>query len=156
VTFGPNENLVWKVTLTGPGNGSPVVWGRHLFLQAASNDGGLRTLVCLDTADGRIRWQRSVPGAPAKIRADSSLASSTPTTDGSAVYVSFWDGKRILLAAYDFQGKQLWSKDLGVFNSQHGAGASPILYKDTLILANDMDKDDFYTRVPNARPSMLL
>ena len=60
------------------------------------------------------------------------------------------------MSAYDFEGEALWSKNLGAFNSQHGAGASPILYKDKLILANDMDKDDFTTKVPNARPSMLV
>jgi outer membrane protein assembly factor BamB len=156
LTFGTNENLLWKVALPGAGNSSPVIWGKHLFLQAASSDGKLRTLLCLDTADGRIRWQRSIPGGPAKIRGDSSLASSTPTTDGEAVYISFWDGRDILVAAYDFQGEKLWSKELGAFNSQHGAGASPILYQDKLILANDMDKDDFYTKVPNERPSMLI
>src|SRR5581483_5836681 len=156
LTFGPRENLRWKVELEGAGNSSPVVWGHHLFLHAASKDGKLRTLLCLDTADGRVRWQRSIPGGPAKIRADSSLASSTPATDGTAVYVPFWDGKNVVLSAFDFEGEKLWSKDLGVFNSQHGPGASPILYQDTLILAHDMDKDDFYTKVPNERPSVLL
>lgn len=154
--FGTIENVIWKAALPGAGNSSPVVWGKHLFLQAASNDGKLRSLLCLDTADGKIRWQKSIPAAAAKIRADSSLASSTPTTDGKAVYVSFWDGKDILLSAYDFQGGALWSKNLGPFNSQHGAGASPILYKHTLILAHDMDKDDFTTKVPNARPALLI
>jgi outer membrane protein assembly factor BamB len=156
LTFGAHENVIWKVALPGAGNSSPVVWGKHLFLQTASNDGKQRSLLCLDTTDGAIRWQKSISAESAKIRADSSLASSTPTTDGKAVYVSFWDGKRILISAYDFQGAALWSKDLGSFNSQHGAGASPILYKDKLILANDMDKDDFTTRVPNERPSMLV
>jgi outer membrane protein assembly factor BamB len=156
LTFGTSENVVWKVALPGAGNSSPIVWGKHLFLQAASDDGSARSLLCLDTTDGRVRWQKSIPATPAKIRADSSLASSTPTTDGSLVYVSFWDGKDILLTAYDFQGEKLWSKALGTFNSQHGAGASPILYKDKLILANDMDKDDFYTKVPNERPATLL
>jgi outer membrane protein assembly factor BamB len=156
VKFGPNENMIWKVALPGVGNSSPIVWGKNLFLQSASKNGKQRSLLCLDTADGKIRWQKSIPAAFAKIRADSSLASSTPTTDGQAVYVSFWDGQGIVLAAYDFQGNALWSKNLGPFNSQHGAGASPILYKDKLILANDMDKDDFTTRVPNERPSMLI
>src|SRR5579859_6971959 len=156
LTFGAKEKLTWKVALPGAGNSSPIVWGKHLFLQSASNDGKLRSLLCIDTADGKIRWQRSIPAGPARIRADSSLASSTPTTDGKAVYVSFWDGKGILLAAYDFQGEALWRKNLGPFNSQHGAGASPILFKDKLFLANDMDKDDFNTKVPNARPSMLI
>lgn len=156
VTFGTIENVIWKVALPGVGNSSPIVWGRHLFLHSASKDGKLRTLLCLDTADGKILWQRSIPGVHIPIRADSSFASSTPTTDGQAVYVSFWDGKDILVLAYDFQGKGLWRKNLGPFNSQHGAGASPILYKDKLILANDMDKDDFTTKIPNARPSMLV
>jgi outer membrane protein assembly factor BamB len=156
VTFGANENVIWKVPLTGTGNSSPVVWGNRLFLHSATSDGKQRSLLCLDTVDGKIRWQKSIPGATAKIRADSSLASSTPTTDGKAVYVSFWDGKDILVTAYDFEGESLWSKNLGRFNSQHGAGASPILYRDKLILANDMDKDDFTTKVSNARPSMLV
>jgi outer membrane protein assembly factor BamB len=156
LTFGAKENVVWKVALPGAGNSSPVVWGKRLFLQSASKDGKLRTLICVDATDGKILWQKSIPGIPATIRADSSLASSTPTTDGAAVYVSFWDGRKILVEAYDFQGEKRWSKDLGPFNSQHGAGASPILYKDKLILANDMDKDDFYTKQVNERPSMLM
>jgi outer membrane protein assembly factor BamB len=156
LTFGDQTNMIWKIASPGAGNSSPIVWGKSLFLQSASSDGRLRTLLCVDTADGRIRWQRSTPGEPAKIRADSSLASSTPTTDGQAVYVSFWDGKSIFVVAYDFQGNVLWSKGLGTFNSQHGPGASPVLYKDKLFLANDMDKDDFDTKVPNARPSTLI
>ena len=156
LAFGASKNIIWKVELPGAGNSSPVVWGRHLFLHSASDDGKLRSLLCLDTSDGKIRWRKSIPADRARIRADSSLASSTPTTDGQAVYVSFWDGKDIIVAAYDFQGEALWSKNLGSFNSQHGPGASPILYKDKLILANDMDKDDFNTHVPNVRPSMLI
>lgn len=156
LTFGPQENVIWKVALPGAGNSSPIIWGQRLFLQSASKEGDLRTLFCLDTADGKIVWQQSIPGVTAKIRADSSLASSTPTTDGAAVYISFWDGKNVHLMAFDFQGQKLWSKDLGVFNSQHGPGASPIIYKDKLILAHDMDKDDFFTKVPNIRPSNVL
>jgi outer membrane protein assembly factor BamB len=154
--FGADDKLLWKVEVPGVGNSSPIVWGKHLFLQSASEDGKQRSLLCFDTADGKLRWRKSIPAEPAKIRADSSLASSTPTTDGTAVYVSFWDGKEVLVAAFDFEGGKLWSKSLGAFNSQHGAGASPILYQDKLILANDMDKDDFTTRVPNARPSVLV
>ncbi|HEX5271935.1 MAG TPA: PQQ-binding-like beta-propeller repeat protein, partial [Gemmataceae bacterium] len=93
LTFGPDENLIWKVELPGTGNSSPVVWGKRLFLQTADDDGKRRSLLCLDTADGKILWQKGIPAQPAKIRADSSLASSTPTTDGKAVYVAFWDGK---------------------------------------------------------------
>jgi outer membrane protein assembly factor BamB len=156
LTFGGGKNILWKAALSGTGNSSPIVWDRHLFLHSASTDGKQRTLACFDTADGKIRWQKSIPARPAKIRADSSLASSTPTTDGKAVYVSFWDGKDVHISAHDFQGEMLWTKNLGTFNSQHGAGASPILYQDLLFLANDMDNVDFDSKVPNARPSTLI
>ncbi|HZZ79379.1 MAG TPA: PQQ-binding-like beta-propeller repeat protein [Gemmataceae bacterium] len=156
ITFGPKDNLLWKTELPGGGNSSPIVWGQRLFLHTASRDAKSRSLLCIDTANGKILWQKTIAGDGAKIRSDSSLASSTPTTDGKAVYVSFWNGKEVFLTAYDFAGELLWSKNLGVFNSQHGPGASPILYKDKVILAHDMDKDDFTTKVPNARPSTLM
>jgi len=156
VKFGPNENLIWKADLPGAGNSSPIVWGKQVFIHTTSGDGKLRGLICIDAGTGKIRWQKNIPGVPAKIRADSSFASSTPTTDGKAVYVAFWDGKNVVLKAYDFDGESLWTKELGVFNSQHGPGASPILYREMLIFANDMDKDDFTTKVPNDRPAILM
>ncbi len=161
LTFGPSENVLWKTPLPGVGNSSPVVWGKHLFVQSAARDGKERMLVCIDTTTGKIRWQKTIPGVSVQIRKDSSLASSTPTTDGEAVYVSFWDGKDILVSAYSMAGTPLWSKNLGPFFSQHGAGALPILYKDKLILANDMDayvesKDKSRKPVPVAHPSLLL
>jgi outer membrane protein assembly factor BamB len=162
VTFGMNENLLWKVPINGTGNGSPVVWGKHVFLLAASPDGKERRLMCFDATNGKLRWQKSIPGSPVALsRKDTSHASSTPATDGEAVYVSFWDGKDIILAAYDFDGESLWSKNLGRFISQHGAGASPIVYRDKVIFANDMDgyieaKDKTRKPVPIDHPSLLI
>ncbi len=161
--FGEKEHRLWKVAIPGAGHSSPVVWGTHLFVQTADPAGKDRTLLCIDTADGKTRWEKTIPGVRAPIHNYSSFASSTPATDGEAVYVSFWDGKGIVVAAYDFQGKPLWSKDLGPFFSQHGAGASPILYKDKLILADDMDayveskgKGKAKTPVPVKHPSLLV
>jgi outer membrane protein assembly factor BamB len=157
VKFGEKENVLWKVPIPGKGNSSPVVWGDRVFLQTASKDAKQRTLVCLDADTGKVVWQRSIPGVKPNhsVRPDSSLASSTPTTDGEMVYVSFWDGRDIIVAAYDMKGSPRWSKNLGPFISQHGAGASPILYKDKLILANDMDREDAKKR-PVARPAVLV
>src|ERR1051325_5480303 len=84
LTFGPQEHVLWKLALPGAGNGSPVVWGNHVFLQASSADSKLRTLFCIDASNGKILWMRSVPGEAVTIRADSSSASSTPTVDGQA------------------------------------------------------------------------
>lgn len=156
VRFSEQDNLIWKTAIPGAGNGSPIVWGDRIFVHTANVDGSERSLLCLDVRTGSILWTRSIPGTKVKIRYDSSMASSTPTTDGSAVYIAFWDGKDIIMSAYDFQGAPLWSTNLGPFISQHGAGGSPILYKDKILFANDMDKDDPVTKVPVSRPSFLI
>jgi outer membrane protein assembly factor BamB len=60
-------------------------------------------------------------------------SSSTPVTDGERVYVFF--GKTGALA-FDLDGKQLWKVNLGKQSSNRrwGSGASPVLYKDWVIV----------------------
>jgi outer membrane protein assembly factor BamB len=158
VKFSASEGVLWKTPISGIGYSSPVVWGDYLFLQTAAETGATRTLICLDAKTGKERWQRGIPGAKAKIHQLNSLASGTPATDGEAVYVPFWNGKDVILTAYNFKGDKLWDRNLGEFVSQHGAGISPIIYKDLLIYANDKDafRDVNKKTGPVANPSKLL
>ncbi len=141
IKFGATENVRWKAKIPGDGHSSPIVWGDRVFLQASSADASERHFLCFDAKTGKELWKRSIPGAKVKFRKDSSHASATPTTDGEAVYIPFWNGKDIILTAYNFNGDKLWDRNMGEFVSQHGAAASPILYKNLLIFS--MDKDAF-------------
>jgi outer membrane protein assembly factor BamB len=132
------ENVLWKTTLPGEGNSSPIVWGDRLFIQSATDK--QRLLLCVDVTSGEIIWQQAVPGKTSKKHPKNTLASSTPTTDGERVYAAFWDGSNLLLHAYDFKGNPLWSHDLGEYVSQHGVGQSPIVCGDKVILVNDNDQ----------------
>jgi len=139
VKWDERDGLLWKVALPGAGNSSPIVWGNRLFTQTASRDGKERMLLCMDVTDGKVLWSRSVPGGKGKTHVKNSLASATPATDGERVYAAFWDGKDVALVAFDFNGNLLWRRDLGRFVSQHGAGASPVVYRDKVFYANDQD-----------------
>jgi outer membrane protein assembly factor BamB len=48
-----------------------------------------------------------------------------------------------VLALSQRDGSDVWRRDLGPFVSQHGFGASPIVWKDLVIVANDQDKASF-------------
>ena len=139
ITFSETENMLWKTALPGIGHSSPIVWGDSLFLQSASPDGKDRWLICVDTKDGSIRWKTTIPGSKATIHKFNSFASSTSATDGERVYSVFWDGKKIAMYAHDFKGKELWKRDLGDYESQHGVGHSPLVYGGKVIFANDQD-----------------
>jgi len=48
------------------------------------------------------------------------MLSSTPACDGERVFVVFLDGTEMVVAAYDFEGKQQWLMRPGKFYSMHG------------------------------------
>lgn len=133
------KNVLWKTALPGRGNSSPIIWGDRIFLQTAPDDKE-RQMICLNAANGAIRWQTTIAGGRARTHKKNSLASSTPATDGERVYGLFWDGDKVAVHAFDFAGKHLWKKELGSFLSQHGPGASPIVCDGKVILNNDQDK----------------
>ncbi len=136
IHFGPTSNVVWKTALPG-GHSSPVIWGDKIFLTGFA-EGDLQTL-CLNRADGRELWRRSVK--PTKIERgahNSHPATSTPCTDGETLLVYFGSFGAL---AYDFTGKELWRTPLPVPITQHGASSSPALANDLLILQRDADFD---------------
>jgi outer membrane protein assembly factor BamB len=133
------DRVRWTVPVPGTGHSSPVIWGNKLFLTTASETGTTRSVLCFDAQTGKHLWARSIQLNANPKHPKSSWASATPAVDGERVYVAFADVQRYLLLAYDFDGNQLWQEDLGKFESQHGQGASPILYEDLVILVNDQD-----------------
>ena len=133
------DTLLWKVRVPGEGKSSPIIWGDRIFLQSSTKNGNERVLFCFDLANGKTLWSQSVPGQRARTHRQNTLASSTPATDGERVYALFWDGTDLRLHAYDLDGRPVWDRDLGPFVSQHGAGASPIVYDGKVFVANDQD-----------------
>lgn len=139
IKWDEKEGILWKVPI-GPGNSSPVVWGDQVFVQSAVADASERKLLCLSAGDGKVLWSRSVTGVPFKtLNRFNTYASSTPAADGERVYVIFWDGEGQTVHAYDFKGNPLWQHNLGPFQSQHGAGASPVVHDGKLFINHDQD-----------------
>ncbi len=149
VKWSDSENLLWKLALPGPGSSSPIVLGDRVFVTCYSeygvpkaNGGSLqsleRHLVCVDRADGKIRWTKSIAGGTPEdgyqgYISEHGYASSTPVTDGSRVYCFF--GKSGVVA-FDLDGEQLWQVSVGreSSNRRWGSAASLILYKNLVIV----------------------
>lgn len=139
VAVGEGVNQLWKVALPGPGNSSPIVSGSRVYLQSAAADEKSRVLQCIDLQTGQTLWERRIPGETGKTHAKNTLASCSAAADDRLVVMPFWDGKVMVVAAYDHDGNALWTRDLGEFTSQHGAGHSPIIAEGRVILAIDQD-----------------
>lgn len=132
--WSPDKNLKWKVPLPGPGNSSPIVVGERIFLTQAADQGKKRSLLCFSTKDGTLLWERSIDyGKADQTHKTNPLCSASPVSDGNLVYA--WHGNGGL-HAYDLEGNEKWSRDLGDhYEHQWGANAaSPILYAGALIV----------------------
>lgn len=138
------SNVAWKVAVPGLGHASPIVWNDHVFTVSAIPETQERVLLALNRKDGKIAWQKSVLKSPLeKKHSLNSHASSTPATDGERVFVAFLDVNQMVVAAYDFSGKEVWSVRPGKFSSMHGFCSSPILFEDKVIVNGDHDGDGF-------------
>ncbi|MDQ3069238.1 MAG: PQQ-binding-like beta-propeller repeat protein [Acidobacteriota bacterium] len=134
-TWSATENIKWRTKLDIAGNGSPIVWGGHLFLVTSSWDGSRRGIAAFDRAGGRKLWETFAPvTASEEVWEKNGYASSTPSTDGTRVYAYL--GSHGVMAV-DFAGAQVWHQRLGSIEASHGTAGSPLLYKDRLILYQD-------------------
>ena len=151
VKWSSTQNVAWKTPIPGAGHSSPVIWENNLFLTTALVDTQERVLLALDSRSGKVVWQRTVIKSPLEAKNnENSYASSTPTTDGENVYVTFLDGKEVVVAAYDFNGKQLWLVRPGGFYSQWGFSHTPVLFEDKVIVVCDSKGENFMVAVNRA------
>jgi outer membrane protein assembly factor BamB len=136
------RNVAWKVPVPGIGWSSPSVGGGLVWLTTAVQTPGngrdravsLRA-IAFDAATGRERVNTEVfkLNAAGSIHQKNSHASPTPIVDGDRVYVHYGsEGTAALTTA----GEIVWKTRLP-YESQHGNGGSPVLYRDLLIVNCD-------------------
>jgi len=148
VDFDIAKDTVWKTKIPGVGHASPVIWEDRIFLVSADEESQARSLMCLDRISGEIKWSKGVLKSPFEdIHRLNSCASSTPVTDGERIFVSFLDGEKMFVAAYDLEGNQLWQQRPGVFSSKHGYCSCPVLWKNMVIVNGDHDGEAYIVAI---------
>jgi outer membrane protein assembly factor BamB len=125
VRFSPTEGVAWKVPLPAPGNSTPVIVGKRIFLTQATAGGKRRALLALDRRDGRVLWEKAVEYPDREpTHEDNPYCSASPVCGDGIVVVSHGSAG---VFAYDFEGKELWRRDLGKFHHIWGNASSPVL-----------------------------
>lgn len=164
ITWDFQRQLAWSADVPGKGYSSPVVQGDRVWVTTAVESEptpeqkqqtlegsrlepkdfvrrqvagrvSLRVL-CFDATDGELIYESVVTevDSPQAIHIGNSYASPTPVIVGDHLYVHFGvNGTACLNAG---TGKVLWRKSIPVFYSV-GAGSSPVVYEDLLMLVCD-------------------
>lgn len=145
LTWGPNENIKWKAPLPGPGNSSPVVSGNRIFVTCATDNGRNRGLYCFNRETGKELWSKVVRyDKPDPTHGTNPYCGSSPAVDGKRVVV--WEGSAGLYC-YDYEGKELWNRDLGEFKHIWGYGSSPVFYGEKILMNCGPGERTFVTAI---------
>lgn len=137
------KNVRWKAAIPGEGVSSPIVAGDRVFLTSATDRGGKRWTHCLRKSSGEIVWSKSIPDDnPEVTSAVTGHAAATPATDGERVVAFFGNAGAV---CYGVDGRQLWRRSLGEFETELGLASSPVIHDGKVILLCDHDGDRFRT-----------
>ena len=137
VEWSETRNISWKTPVPGLGWSTPVIANGRVWLTTAVEQRGFSLrAIAFDAATGKEVVNVEVFKIPydrRDINPKNSWASPTPVIDGDRIYVHFGaDGT----AALSQTGEIIW-KNRFEYQSQHGAGGSPIVYGDLLIFNCD-------------------
>jgi outer membrane protein assembly factor BamB len=137
LVWSEQQNVRWKTPIHGRGWSSPVIWGRQIWMTTATQDGRELFVVAVDRDSGRIVFDLKLFDVPHPQAAHSfnSYASPTPVIEDGRVYVTF--GSPGTAAIDTATGKVIWRRTDLECNHFRGAGSSPILFRDLLLMHFD-------------------
>src|SRR6188474_668020 len=137
IQWSETQNLRWKTAVHGRAWSSPVVLGSQIWLSTATPDGRELYAVAIDKNSGRIVHDLKLfdVATPQYAHPFNTYASPTPVAEDGRVYVTFGSpGTAAIDAA---SGKVLWTRRDLECNHFRGAGSSPILFRDLLLMHFD-------------------
>ena len=143
LTWSETKNVRWKTAIHGKAWSSPVILGDQIWLTTATEDGHELFVMCVERDNGKIRLERKIfeVEKPQFCHPFNSYASPTPVIDAGRVYVTFGSPGTACLDTRT--GQVLWERRDFVCNHYRGAGSSPILYGDLLIMNFDGSDHQF-------------
>lgn len=134
--WGEGRNIKWAVDVPAVGWSSPVVADGRVVVTGTSPDGRRCRVLAFAADTGKLLWDREVfTQEPTRKENKNSYATPTPVLDGGRVFAVFGQGGVAALDAAD--GSVKWTYTDIKYYSQHGLGASPVVWKNLLIMAYD-------------------
>lgn len=132
----------WRRKLGSRDVGSPIVIDGKVYYLVSKPDSRQLAVESLDLSTGKLRWTREFPLGEYRLHARNTYAASTPAADEQNVFIAFADSQHTYLKCLDHDGNEIWSRDFGSWQSQHGFGTSPRIYGDVVLMLNSQQAEE--------------
>lgn len=137
LNWNEKQNIKWKTPIHDRAWSCPVIWGNQLWMTTATEDGTKLFAICVDRESGKmVRDIKLFDVAnPQFAHKFNTYGSPTPIIEEGRVYITFGSpGTACLDTA---TGEVLWTRRDFVCNHFRGAGSSPVIWGDSLIMNFD-------------------
>jgi outer membrane protein assembly factor BamB len=143
LTWAEDRNVRWKTPIHGRAWSSPVVLGDQIWTTTATEDGRQLFAIAVDRMSGRIVHDLKLfeVAQPQYAHPFNTYASPTPVIEPGRVYATF--GAPGTAAIDTKSGKVIWERRDFECNHFRGAGSSPILFENLLIMHFDGSDHQF-------------
>lgn len=131
------KNVKWKTAIHGRAWSSPVIWGNQVWLTTATNDGKKLSGICVNKTDGKIVYDKLLfeIEKPQFAHKFNSYASPSPALEEGRAYLHWGSPGTACIDTRTF--KTLWTRPDFICDHFRGAGSSPFIYKNLIILTMD-------------------
>jgi outer membrane protein assembly factor BamB len=137
LTWAEGKNVRWKTAIHGRAWSSPVILRNQVWMTTATEDGRQLFAVAVDRNSGKIIHDLKLfeVETPQYAHPFNSYASPTPALEPGRAYVTF--GSPGTAAIDTRTGKKIWERRDFVCNHYRGAGSSPVIFENLLLLHFD-------------------
>jgi outer membrane protein assembly factor BamB len=137
LAWAEGKNVRWKTAVHGRAWSSPVILGDQVWMTTATEDGRDLFAMAVDRRTGKVLYDLKLfhVEKPQFAHSFNSYASPTPAIEPDRVYVTF--GSPGTAAIDTRTGKVLWERRDIECNHFRGAGSSPVIFEDLLLMHFD-------------------
>lgn len=137
------QNVVWKTAIHDRGWSSPVIDGKQIWLTTATKDGRQLYALCIDRDTGKIIRDMKLfdVAEPQFAHSFNTYASPTPVIEQGRVYITFGSPGTAAIDTKTF--KVIWQRRDFECNHFRGAGSSPIIFRNMLLMHFDGSDHQF-------------
>lgn len=150
-----DTDYAWRRDLGTYNVGSPVIASDRVFYLTSTVSPPSISLEAVDLKSGELIWTKPFPNAQHSLHTRNSYASSTPTVDKTHVFAAWSNPDHTMLKCFDHDGNEVWSRDFGTWQSQHGFGTSPRIYGDMVLLFNSQQANELKAGEKPGRSRMI-
>lgn len=129
-----DSDYQWRLPLGSVDVGSMAIADGRTYLMSYDADRSAQVLLAVDLEKGSVIWSRAFPVGEYHRHKRNTYASSTPAVDSGRVYIAYADPGHTWLRCLTVDGEEVWSRDFGPWQSDHGFGTSPRVAEGMVIL----------------------